>query len=155
MQAPRIRMRRAYAGIFSTGAIVLAAVLSIGCAGKQEPRQKIARAMQEMSWAVGEQVPDPQRAARLQAAIDKFDGDLVDFQGALEKMQADLRGANARTDAGRADFDRVFADFDVQRKAIRARLLEHHFEMIAATTAAEWQQLSRHERDALAAISIR
>jgi outer membrane murein-binding lipoprotein Lpp len=148
-------MRRAYAGNFFAGAIVLAAMLCIGCAGKQEPRQKIARAMQEMSWDVDRQIPDPQRAARLQAAIDRFDADLVEFQGALEKMEADMKAVNARPESSRSDFEKVFADFDMRRKAIRTRLLEHHFEMIAATTAEEWHQLSHHERDALAAVSLR
>jgi hypothetical protein len=130
-------------------------MLCIGCAGKQEPRQKIARAMQEMSWDVDREVPDPQRAARLQAAIDRFDADLVEFQGAIDTMEADMRAVNARPDATRGDFERVYADFDTRRKAIRARLLEHHFEMIAATTDDEWHQLSHHEHDALAAVSLR
>jgi hypothetical protein len=127
----------------------------IGCADKLEPRQKIARALQEMSGEVPQQVPDPQRQQRLQDAITGLDGDLGSFESALEGMRSELRAVNARPDATRAEIERVLDDFDAKRKTIRERVLQHHFAMIAATTDDEWHQLSHYERDALSAASLR
>ena len=137
--------------------LLLAAMVALGgCAGKaQPPREKIARALQEMSWEVAREVGDPERAARLQHTIDGLDADLVELQGAAEALRAELRTLNASPDATRAEFERRIDAFDAERRRLRDRVLRHHFEFLAATTADEWARLSRHERDAFAAVTLR
>jgi len=138
-------------------ALLLAALVALGgCAGKsQPPRQKIARALQEMSWEVARQVGDPERAARLQQAIDGLDADLNELQGVSETLRSRLRALNANPDATRADFATLLDGFDADRRRLRDRVLQRHFEFLAATSANEWAALSGHERDALAAVTLR
>jgi hypothetical protein len=136
--------------------LLAAAIALAGCADKsQPPRQKIAHALQEMSDDVSRQVGDPQRAARLQRAIDGLDADLTELQGAAEKLRADLRALNADPAATRAQFEQLLDAFDAERRHLRERVMQRHFEFLAATSADEWAVLAPHEQDALGALTLR
>ena len=155
----QFRLRAADAVVIPMRPVLLGAVaaaIALGaCAGKsQPPRQKIAHALQEMSEDVARQVPEPARAARLQQSIDGLDADLNELQGAADALNARLRALNANPDATRAEFVQLLDDFDADRRRLRERVLRHHFELLGATSADEWAQLSRHERDALGAVSL-
>jgi len=60
--------------------------------------------------------------------------------------QSNIRALNARPDATRSEFDTLVEQFDKQRITVRSRLLELHSQMIAATTEAEWKELSPYEQ---------
>jgi hypothetical protein len=57
--------------------------------------------------------------------------------------------SNRRDIRTRPEFDTLIDGFDRERLAARARLLELHRGMIAATTDAEWNELAKRERDVL------
>src|SRR5579862_8944992 len=133
MQALRFRLSQGYRCTFASCALVLAAVGCIGCAGHAAPpREKLSDALEAMEGDVARHVPDPQRAARLQRAIDGLDADLGEFQDVVDKVRVDLKALNARTDATRPDFARLLDEFDARRRAIRDRVLQRHAELIAA-----------------------
>jgi hypothetical protein len=157
MRTRQFRIRAAGGGARPMATLLLAMAMALaGCAGKsQPPREKIARALQEMSWEVDRQVVDAQRAGRLQQAIDGLDADLGELQEVSETLRSSLRALNANPDATRAEFDRLLDGFDADRRRLRDRVLRHHLELLAATSADEWARLSRHERDALAAVTLR
>ena len=104
-----------------------------------------------MSEAVPKTVTDANRAAIVQASIGRLESELVGFRATLENFEIELRLMNARRDVQRSQLAERLDQFDAERKAARARVLDIHLQMTAATTAEEWKQLAKHERAALAA----
>lgn len=150
MRAPPFDIRPAYRVASRALGTLLMATLCAACAGShQSPNDQLAAEMQAMQDAVPRYVHDPQRAAQLFATIHDLNADLVAFRSLLDRMHADLHALNARPDSTRADFEQVTDTYDTQRKTIRTRVLQRHRALIAATTADEWKDLARFERDAL------
>jgi hypothetical protein len=96
-------------------------------------------------------VADPQRAVRVNKAIDDLREQLLSFDGVHRTYQSNVVALNARPDATRAEFDTLAENFGKERIAFRNRVFELHAEMIKATTAEEWKVLYRYERNILAA----
>lgn len=109
-----------------------------------------------MSEAVPKAVPDANRAALVQVAIGRLDGDLAGLRTSLDQFEMDLRSLNARREVSRAQLAERLDLFDVERKAARSRVLDDHLQMATAptTTAAEWKQLSGYERSALGTVLV-
>lgn len=147
MPKPRRATRPAYLASLAV-AVTLAMT---GCsAWHKTPEQKVAHALQAWRDAVPGHVADPQRAARVQRAVDGMGTELAAFQQLLHEARDGLHAANGRPDVPRAELDALVAGYDTRRREVRARVLQHHAEMIAATTADEWHALAPHERKALA-----
>jgi hypothetical protein len=104
-----------------------------------------------MREAVPAQVADPQRAARLNKAIDDLEKQLLSFDGVHRTYQSNVVALNARPDATRVEFETLTENFGKERIAFRNRVFELHAEMIEATTAEEWKALYRYEHNLLAA----
>jgi hypothetical protein len=113
------------------------------------PHEELMASLEEMHEAVAQHVPDAQRAARLNSAVDGLGTELISFQKLLETAEADAKKLSARPDATRPEFESLLERFDTRRKAIRARLIDWHFQMIDASTPEEWKKLAPHERAAL------
>jgi predicted nucleic acid-binding Zn-ribbon protein len=126
-------------------------LLSAACASRHHlpPQADLRAQIEAMREAVAEKVPDAQRAARLEKAIDGYEMQLLSFGTALDAFRAKVQMLNSRHDATRPEFDTLVNGFDRERIAVRTRLLELHQEMIAATTDAEWKELAKRERDVL------
>jgi Spy/CpxP family protein refolding chaperone len=131
---------------------LVGAFLCAGCKSHQlPPREQVKAHLEAMHEAVGSQVPDEQRAERLNKAIDALGAQLLSFEALLNTLHTDVQALNARPHATRAEFETLLEQFNRQRVTTRTRVAELHFEMIAATTAKEWQGLARYERAALTA----
>jgi hypothetical protein len=103
-----------------------------------------------MREAVPAHVADPQRAARVNKAIDDLRGQLLSFDAVHRTYQSNVVALNARPDATRAEFETLAENFGKERIAFRNRVFELHAEMIKATTAGEWKGLYPYERSILA-----
>jgi hypothetical protein len=128
----------------------LSTLLCAACASHPLPPEELAKAnLEAMREAVAIEVPDASRAARLNQAIDGMDDQMREFAAAAHAFQENVRALNARPDATRAEFDTLVERFDTQRSTARKRLLELHFDLIAATTDEEWKRLSPYEKAVL------
>jgi hypothetical protein len=129
----------------------LAAVLILaGCASHHLPPQELLAAnLEAMQLAVPTKVPDAQRAARVNKAIDGLGQQLRAFEAVHSAFQSNFLALNSRPDATRAEFDTLVEQFDKQRVAFGTSMYALHAEMISATTPEEWKGLSGYERAVL------
>ena len=104
-----------------------------------------------MRAAAQSAVKDPARAARVGKGIDALAADIAALETAVGAMRVSLRRLNAAPDTRPEDILGYLDGFDARRRDIRASLLNHHFELLAATTADEWTHLAPHERKVLSA----
>src|SRR5262245_40023124 len=133
-------------------AYVLLAVALAACAGnKASQREAIESDMRALHEAATGRIEDPQRAARAHRAIDGLGVELLALEETIANLRFQMRTLNARPDATRAEFDALLDAIDARHRAVRGRVLARHFELTGATTAEEWKDLWRHERDALIA----
>jgi hypothetical protein len=114
------------------------------------PQELLKANLEAMREAVPAQVADPQRAARVNKAIDDLREQLLSFDAVHKTYQTNVVTLNARPDATRAEFETLAENFGKRRIAFRNRVFELHSEMIDATTAEEWKGLYRYERNILA-----
>ena len=134
--------------------IPLVAALACGaCASHVSPevqsKATLEVKVEAMHGAVAANVPDAQRAARINKTINQLEAELDSFDNVLINFQSDVLALNSRPDATRADFDTLLTQYDQQRVAARKRIIQLHLEMIAATTEEEWKKLSPYEREVL------
>ena len=121
----------------------------VACASHHEhlPPQELLKAnIEAMQQAVPSKISDPARAARVNKAVDALRQQLLSFDSVQATFQSNIRALNARPDATRSEFETLVKQFDEKRIAVRRRLFELHSEMIAATTEAEWKDLSPYEQ---------
>lgn len=128
-----------------------AALMCSACASHHQlpPQAQLKAEIEAMRKAVAETVPDAQRAARLDKAINGYETELLAFEKQVDTFRSKVEALNSRPDATRAEFDTLVGGSDQQRIATRTRLVELHAEMIAATTAEEWKGLAKYERAVL------
>lgn len=130
--------------------LLLVVILAcVACASHHEhlPPQELLKAnIEAMQQAVPSKISDPARAARVNKAIDALRQQLLSFDSVQATFQSNIRALNARPDATRSEFETLVKQFDEKRIAVRRRLFELHSEMIAATTEAEWKDLSPYEQ---------
>ena len=128
----------------------LALLMCSACASHHQPPKEILEAnLEAMQEAVSAKVPDTQRATRLNKSIVDLGQQLLSFRAVRDRFQSDALTLNARPDVTRAELEARIGQFDKQRLAIRARVLELHSELIAATTPEEWKGLFPYERAVL------
>lgn len=128
----------------------LALLMCGACASHHLPPKEILEAnLEAMQEAVSAKVPDPQRAARLNQSILNLRQQLLSFRAVRDRFQSDLQTLNARPDVTRTELEARIGQFDKERVAIRARVLELHSELIAGTTPEEWKGLFPYERAVL------
>jgi Spy/CpxP family protein refolding chaperone len=130
---------------------LLSAVACAAYASHHLSHQELLKAnLEAMREAVTAQVADPQRAVRVNKAIDDLREQLLSFDAAHRTYQSNVVALSARPDATRAEFETLAENFGKERIAFRNRVFELHAEMIKATTAEEWKGLYRYERNILA-----
>ena len=113
------------------------------------PKENLEANLERMQEAVSAKVPDTQRAARLNKSIVDLGQQLLSFRAVRDRFQSDVLTLNARPDVTRTELEARIGQFDKERVAIRARVLELHSELIAATTPEEWKGLFPYERAVL------
>jgi hypothetical protein len=126
-------------------------IMCAACASHHRgaPQDHLTADLEQLHEAVSINVGDGQRAQRLQGSIDALGQQLRSFATLRQTFQSGFMALNSRPDATRAEFESLVDGFDKQRAAIRARVLQVHSEMIAATTDKEWKALSYYERKLL------
>jgi molybdenum-dependent DNA-binding transcriptional regulator ModE len=136
-------------------AAMLIVVLITGCASRSQatPQQRIHGAVDAMQEAIGKVIADPERARRAQGALTGITDELLAFEELAVRYRTRLLELNARSDATRAEFESLLGEYDAQRVKARHQLLTLHAELIADTTAEEWQALAPRER-ALLSVAI-
>jgi hypothetical protein len=134
---------------------LVAAALLTACASqsKQAPQQSIPGQVAAMQEAIGKVISDPDRARRAAGAVGGIGDQLLSFQTLANQYRTRLLALNARSDATRPEFESLLGQYDAQRLRGWGRLLTLHSELIADTTADEWQALAPRER-ALLSVSI-
>ncbi|HET7365794.1 MAG TPA: hypothetical protein VFJ70_19655 [Burkholderiales bacterium] len=123
----------------------LAAVLIQGCETPKPASEQIEDKLVALHDAVIMYVPDAGRKQRLHPAIDGFDEESRAFSAVMLAYQESLRALNADPDATREQFAALAARYDAERAAHRGRVTQHHYSVIALTTAEEWHSLARYE----------
>jgi hypothetical protein len=85
---------------------LLAASLCIGCASRHHlpPEGQLRAEIEAMREAVSSEIPDAQRAARLDKAIDGYEAELLAFVKQTNTFRSKLVALNSRPDATRAEF---------------------------------------------------
>jgi len=119
------------------------------CASHHEhltPQELLKANIESMQEAAPTRIADSTRAARVNEAIEELRQQLLSFDAVQATYRSNIRALNARPDATRTEFETLVVEFDKQRIAFRTRLFELHSEMIAATTDAEWKELSPYEQ---------
>lgn len=127
---------------------VCAAALACGCAGhKVSQADESARAVQAVRDEVARVVADLGRREKALAAVDRFEAELKTISSTVATFQRSLHVLNADPDATRAQFNDLIGRFQAERKVTRARLVQIHAELLAATTEEEWRSIAKREAE--------
>lgn len=127
---------------------VCAAALACGCAGHKESQaDESAKAVQAVRDEVERVVADAGRREKALAAVHRFEAELKTFSVTVATFQQSLHVLNADPDATRAQFNDLIGPFEAERKVTRARLVQIHAELLAATTAEEWRSIAKREAE--------
>jgi len=139
---------RRYRMVKSAVLAVCAAALACGCAGhKVSQADESARAVQAVRDEVARVVADPGRREKALSAVDRFEAELKTFNTTVATFQRSLHVLNANPDATRAQFNELIGRFHAERKVTRARLVQIHAELLAATTEEEWRSIAKREAE--------
>lgn len=131
---------------------MLAAVLLAACAGRSGPPAEDTRqsAIASLRAATGNAIKDPARAKSAAAIVDRIQQQYAETVRVTQTHALRMRELDADYDATLPDFRQALADYAGGREERRARLLELREQLVAATSAEEWQRLDDFARDALA-----
>jgi len=125
-------------------------LLAAGCSSsKLQGTEAVAADLEKMRHAATSHVGDPQRRSELLRSIDGLQIDLDALRRVDFDTMTQIRALNTQPDVPRAEMEATLDSLDQQRRQVRERVVRHHFEMTAATTAAEWKELAGFERKAL------
>ena len=113
--------------------------------------EAVAADLEKMRSAATKHVDDTQRRAGLLRSIDALQLDLDALRRVDFDTMTQIRALNTQPDISRAEMQATMEKLDQVRRQARERVVQHHFEMIALTTAGEWKELAGPERKALLA----
>jgi predicted nucleic acid-binding Zn-ribbon protein len=130
-------------------ALVLALVVSVGCASTQKAPTDPAESLRA---AIESTVPDEGRRTELLARTDQW-AELIDSLAvALVEARETLEQLVADYDSRREDFDAFFADYESRRADLGERIIELHVAMKELTTDEEWRSLERETQQMTTAL---
>ena len=120
-----------------------------GCSSNKTAPEAVSANLEKMRNAATEHVEDAQRRSGLLRSIDGLGVDLDALRRVDFDTMTQIRALNTQPDVSRAAMQAALDDLDQKRREARERVVRHHFEMTALTTAAEWKELAGLERKAL------
>jgi hypothetical protein len=136
----------------------IAAGLLLFAACSHAPRTaqaQLAQGAVQMRETIAATVAQPARRAELLERADRFERILQRYAGDFGEFEQGLQRANAAYDAGPGQIKALFAQFDEKRRAARAELMGVHFEMLARTSAVEWERIGKAEVEMLQTMGAR
>ena len=101
--------------------------------------------MQAVRDEVSRVVPDASRREKIHATVDRYEDELRTFDRYVSEFKDRLQVLSSNPDVSRAQFTDQIAQYEGERKATRARLVQIHHELLALTTDSEWRSLAKRE----------
>lgn len=137
-------------GALAAGALAL--LFSIAChSTPKTPKATIDENIESMRAAIAKAVADPQKVAALDQEVDRLVRLLQEMNASTILFSRRIQALNSKYEATEAEFGKLFEHFEQDRVRIRDEVVDVHFAMLAQTNAAEWKQISDHEKEALRA----
>jgi hypothetical protein len=140
MTGPRIRK----ALTFWCVALLLPATLAV--AGSKKKTDPVA----DLRAAVANEVADPDRAARMTAAIDDLAAQIGQAGAFAARVSAELAPMLKDRAVSREAIEAKFAELNAERAVLAERTFSAHLALKAAATPAEWKKLRKVEERVLA-----
>jgi hypothetical protein len=124
-------------------------VITLGasaCTGaKPTPDETIQGASQKLRQAVSSNVREDSRRNQMLTIINQIEATQRGFAEQTARFVESFRTINADYEAPRAAFDKLFAEFNVQRVQARDRVIDLHFQLTAIATTKEWERIGKAE----------
>jgi hypothetical protein len=124
---------------FGLAAVLLPAV-ALWAGSKEEPDPAA-----ELRGGIQEVVADPDRAAKMLAAVDEVEGAIGELNSLIADERASLRALLLDHGSSRAAVDASLSEFNAKHESLARRCLTAHAALKAEATAAEWKKLRKLE----------
>lgn len=106
-------------------------------------RSEPLKTLDDVHGAIQQIVSDPTRATAVMALTDELTRIVDDSRSEEQRFQDEVRKLNVNYDTTRAQFSEAFAAHDAKLEALRGRLIDNRKQLIAATTAEEWESIAK------------
>ncbi len=138
-------------GIFCA-TIFMITMLLAGCSHNKaseqiEPHQKY---MEEMKSTVNKEIPDPARAEKILALMNKLSNEFMIQKMKLGATQQDLIKLNTNYDTTPEQMQKVMDDSLVSRMENRKKIMDTYFELKSLMNKQEWETISKADAQAMA-----
>ncbi len=136
----------------SCATIFMVAMLLAGCSHnkaseKIEPHQKY---MEEMKSTVNKEIPDPARAEKILALMNKLSNEFMIQKMKLGATQQELIKLNTNYDTTPEQMQKVMDDSLVSRMEYRKKIMDTYFELKSLMNKQEWEAISKADAQAMA-----
>lgn len=131
--------------------VAATAILLTSCGGKEAvaPVDVEKQAFEDLRAEVREAIEDPARQAQVLAVVDALSADLATLRESISRRNSQVRLLNADYDTPRAEFESFLDHIYSEVKSNQQRVTASHRELLSATTAEEWTQLSKARSKAM------
>lgn len=127
-------------------------LVAAGCSfNKPKGAAGVEAELGSMRSAATKLIDDMARREGLLRSIDALQADLHELRRTDFETLTRIRALNTQPDLSRSEMEAALDGMDQQRRQIRDRVVQRHFELTSQTTAEEWKKLSGFERKALMA----
>jgi hypothetical protein len=129
-------------------ALACAALLvpvALSFAGSKEKSDPVA----SLRSGIKEVVADPDRAAKMLAAVDEIEAAIGELNSLIADERASLRALLLDHGSSRAAVDASLAEFNANHESLARRCLTAHAALKAEATAAEWKKLRKLELEVM------
>jgi predicted small lipoprotein YifL len=135
---------------------IIVAVLSIAACGGKEPvsreDQQVA-AFEDLRTAIVEVVSDESRRETVLGLAEEFEADVDALREILVQRRSDFRRLNADYDTDKEEFVRFANEMETRIQENQRRVFDGRAKLIQATTAEEWDALTKVDTKAMKSIS--
>lgn len=125
--------------------IALALPATLAVAGGKKKTDPIA----DLRTAIAQEVADPDRAAKMSAAVDELEKQVAGAAAFAARVNAELAPMLKDRAATREAIEARFAELNTDRAVLAEKTFSAHLALKAAATPAEWMKLRKVEERAL------
>jgi predicted nucleic acid-binding Zn-ribbon protein len=112
-----------------------------------------AEASADLRAAVEGAIDDPGRETDALALLEQFESDVATLRESMIERRAELRRLNADYDTTREELSTYAATMESRIQDNRRRILEARGRLVAATTADEWDAITKADTKAMKTIA--